>query len=843
MKRRSAWLVAALAAAPSIISFSRADEPPQVQAPATATASSEAADRIDPVVAARRVVLNFREEAWLPALTWLAQELNLNLDWQQLPEGTLSLHSTKDYSLSEAEDLINMQLLGRGFTLLKRGEVLRLVPLKDIDITLVPRVDAGELEKLERHQVVRVTLPLEWMLADEAAKEFKPLLSPYGQMFPMASTNRLEVLDAVVNLRELVRLLTKAESADSRRSRVAEFKLKFRKPDDIAAKVRQVLGLPPDGREARYGQTQLDIEQARFKAEAVKQLGTNARELLTDNKKPDVFIVVNDEESSLLVNAPPDKLELVRQTIEALDKPLPPVESPSTWETISRVKVHPVAGFDPETVSKLLLSLQERGNLAKETRIQHEPAYNRIIAFASPEDQLTIAQLIESFRAEKRSAAVLSLNSVTPQYAVSAIQLILKNPQRPIAPPAVAIDGQFQIEADPENSRLLLWATPDELSEVRQFLAQLGEGPAETTPTAQMHVVSLGGGDLDAMTKRMKVIWSEISDSPLIIEGREKEARQDKDKSDSTGAESNQPTVPAPVESSSVPPLGGPNNESVSQDSRLVSTVAASDTGKAPDEKEAPAAGSPPVRIIEGPQGDVVIVSRDPAAAAKAKRLLEQFMPGPDDVHVVALKHSQAYPVKRQLEEMLGISATAIAASKPVKLSSARPLTIDVDTRTNRLLIQHATPQQLKLVKEFIPLLDQPVQEDARLVRQQRVYRFKYRRASEVAETVKEVYRDLLSINDRVFASYANSRPVGYNQNVAATATNPEYQGLLSVGVDSEANLLIISAPGYLIEDVVKLAESVDTPSDGPALAVIPRTGDSSDAKFKEAISRILKKR
>ena len=61
----------------------------------------------------------------------------------------------------------------------------------------------------------------------------------------------------------------------------------------------------------------------------------------------------------------------------------------------------------------------------------------------------------------------------------------------------------------------------------------------------------------------------------------------------------------------------------------------------------------------------------------------------------------------------------------------------------------------MELVNQLIRLLDQPEQEDARLVRQQRIYRVQRKRASEVAEVVKEVYRDLLSSSDKVFAGQA----------------------------------------------------------------------------------------
>lgn len=790
-------------------------------------------------------MLNFRDEEWLPALEWLAGELNLNLDWQTLPEGKLSLFSTKDYAITEAEDLINMQLLARGYTLLKRGEILRLVPLKDIDITLVPRVTPEELEGLQKHQVVRVSIPLEWMVADQAATEFKPLLSPYGQMFPMTTSNRLEVLDAVVNLRELVRLLQRAESDDGRRVRVMEFVLKYRRAAEVAIQVRELLGLPADGRPSRSTQTQLDIEQAKFRAEAVKQLGTNARDLITE-KKPDTFLVVNEKDNSIVVNAPPDKLEMVRQTIDTLDKPLPPSES--SWQTVTRIKVHPVDGFDPETITKLLLTLQESGNLSKDARIQHEQAYNRIIAFASPEDQLTIANLIESYRAEKRSATVIPLTTISPEYAVKAVQLILKNPERPSTTPGVASDGQFQIEADPDNDRLLVWATPGELKEVREFLESLGETSSAAESQAQMHVVKIGAAEVEAVTGRLKRVWDDVSDAPLVIE------RKAEVKSGASGAG-------ASSSSDRTPAADAKADEEARGNFKLVSSKGKSEqpagkqqnseqqTGEQKNAQQ-PATGPaeqtsdlPPVRIIQGQKGDVVIISKDPQAASTAKRLLEQLIPEPGDIHIIELKHSQAYQVRRQLEEML--EDTYRGSGSVSKLSSERrPISIDVDTRTNRLIVQHATAKQMELINEFVPLLDKPAEEDDRLARQRRVYRLKYRGAEEVSDIIKEVYRDLLSVNDRAFSNYNSYRTVGYNKNIAATASNPEYQGLLSIGADEEANLLVISAPGYLIDEIIELAESVDTPQDGPAMAVIPVAGDSSeDGQLREALSKILRNR
>jgi type II secretory pathway component GspD/PulD (secretin) len=778
---------------------------------------------------AKRVQLAFRDQEWLPALQWLATQRELNLDWQTLPEGTFNLHSSQDYALAEAEDLINLQLLGRGYTLLRRGEVLRVVPLKDIDVTLVPHLDAELLESSQPHQFVRVSFPLEWMIADEAAKEFLPLMSPFGKLFPMASSNRLEAMDAVVNLREVHRLLSRAEKDEGRRERIAEFHLKYRKADEVAAKVRQLVGLPSDTTSTTAGQTQLDIEQARFKVEAVKQMGSNAKELLTD-KKPTMFITVNDKENSILVNGPPNKIEIVRQAIDAMDKPLPPTAS--TWETIGRVKVHEVAGFDPETISRLLLSLQERGNLAKETRVQHEAAYNRLIVFASAEDHLTIAQVIDSFKAQKRSAAVLQLGSLEPSYAVKSVQLILKAPERPSSTPGVASDGKFQIEADPEHRRLLLWATEDEVREVREFLMRLGETFSPSLATSQMHVLPLNGSSLDEIGVKLEKLWKDVSDAPLIIDGREnkstEEAGEPSKSDDQSKAKSGRETT-----------TSDRSDSEAFSGKRFVSSLDAKSIEGEMDRTELESfSDKAPVRVVKGEGGDIIVLSRDPIAAESAKRLIEKLTPSSSDVRVISLKHAQANSVKIQLEAML-LHTVSTSTSK---LSTSMPLKIDTDSRTNRLLIQHASVRQMELIAELVPIIDQPTSTDEKLVRVQKVYRFQYRRASEVVEVVKEVYRDLLSINDRVYSSYAGNRPTGYNQNLAATATNPEYQGLLAVGVDKEANILIISAPSYLIDNVLELVKSIDTQVDGGAVAVVPFSANPGESKPNEALSRLLGK-
>jgi type II secretory pathway component GspD/PulD (secretin) len=815
-----------------------AEQPsPAPAAPASASPSAPVNTSIE------LVRLNFQEQPWLSVLEWLATARKLNLDWQKLPEGTLNLSSTKQYSVEEAEDVINMQLLARGFTLLTRGEVLRLASLENIDITLVPKVDAAQLAELPRHQFVRVSFPLDWMIAEEAANEFKPLVSPYGKLFPMASSNRLEAMDAVVNLRELHRLLTRAEADEGRRERVAEFRLEHRKAEEVAVKVRQLLGLPAEPTPAPTVETQLDIEKVKFRSEAVKQLGANAQQFLSD--KPDVHLVVNDKENSILVNGRPDKIEIARQAIEAMDKPLPSGES--AWESINRVKVHEVSGFDPDTIAQLMQSLQERGNISKDTRIQHEAASNRLVVFASPEDHLVIANIIDSFRTNGRRAEVLPLSEIDPQYATKAVQLVMKNFARP-GSAGTASAGDFQIEPDAAHNRLLLWATPAEVAEVREFLARLGENSVVAQAKPKVHVVHLRGANADEVTQRLKRVWNDVSDAPLVIEPESQQTPA----ADAGTAPAVPPDAapeakpeppPAPADNTAQPMSvhpTGPPAQLVVQQSPAPPATASPDPP--PSSEPAPntiAEDLSAVRVIAGSDNDdMFILSRDPAAAEAAKQLVEKIVPADGDVRIIELKHAQAAIVESQLEAL--VEHTQPRDSSP--LSTAERLEIEADARTNRLMIQHASRRQMELVNQLVRLLDQPEQEDARLVRQQRIYRVQRKRASEVAEVVKEVYRDLLSSSDKVFAGQSSERPYGYNRALAATVKSPEYQGLLSVGVDVEDNTLVLSAPAYLMEEVLELVKLVDTSADDKTVKVVPIKSAAARESLQEALGRMFAK-
>ena len=115
------------------------------------------------------IQFQFRDQAWPDVLQWVADVSGLALDWQELPSDLLSIATPGKASLSETRDMINRHLLARGFTILEFPGVLQVVKTKEVNASLIPRVDPEDLESLPANRFVRTTYKLDTLIAKLSA--------------------------------------------------------------------------------------------------------------------------------------------------------------------------------------------------------------------------------------------------------------------------------------------------------------------------------------------------------------------------------------------------------------------------------------------------------------------------------------------------------------------------------------------------------------------------------------------------------------------------------------------------------------------------------------------------
>lgn len=774
-----------------------------------------------------RLRFRFQGQPWLGVLEWLARALQVSLDWQEVPDGELNLVTQDAYTLDETRDLINMHLLARGFTLLRRGEVLTLVKLENVNLALVPTVTPEELAGRDEYEWVRTTFPLSWLPAEKAAEQFEPLLSTSGQVHPLSAANQIEVVDAVINLRTLQDRVATLDNPSETRL-VREFKLKYARAEDVMDSVNELLGQESNPWRRFSGESmRLQAEQERQRVELLKSMGSDAKRYLRDDP---VHMVANVKENSILVSAAPDKIEIVKQAIEAIDRPSQSRQSLAADP--DRLKIYPISRIETDSVRDMLEELKDRGALNEDVEIEADYRNDRLIIYADNDDHQAIARFIEQVSPQNRQSVVIPLRVLEPAYAISAVNLMLEHlVQEQSSGYRGADQERFRIEADAANRRLLMWATEDEEQQVRRLLEQLGEQAGAEAETQQVRVVAPGAADAEKILARLEAIWPQISDHPLRIDGKEPSAppmsRSTDARSDESSEEENRRA----------------SNEAASHDARLAvfahrvreAAAESSDLEAESDtsDEESLEDATPPVFITTGPDGRLLVVSSDPAAAGRAADLIEALGPSKDAENVFQLKSASAYAVQYQLEEIFeatgeyessyGYYGRRRSSDSTSTLAPQQTLSFHSDATTNTLLVQNATPEQLQRIKQLIEIYDRPEFADEEIERQTVIYSVRHGEADAIAEVLKDVYRDLLSASDRAFDQIDSDRrgSAGYVGLAYSRRKTPQYKGLLSVGVDETNNRLAISAPGYLMEEVLDTVKKLDGADSARTVAVL----------------------
>src|SRR5205085_1814398 len=197
-----------------------------------------------------------------------------------------------------------------GFTMLRQGEMLAVVNIKKLDPGLVPRIAPSELDKRSDYEFVKVSFALDWMLSETAAEEFKPMLSPNGKLNALKSTNRLEAIDAVTNLREIYAVINDTQSKAGQERLVKEFVLEHARASEVEQQLNDLLGIED---KSKKKQQQMMMAQQRGGGQPMPQP--------EKQKGPPVNLVVNLRKNSVIANAPPDKMAVIEQAVKVLDVP------------------------------------------------------------------------------------------------------------------------------------------------------------------------------------------------------------------------------------------------------------------------------------------------------------------------------------------------------------------------------------------------------------------------------------------------------------------------------------------------------------------------------------------
>ncbi len=785
------------------------------------------------------VQFNYNGHPWAEVLQEFADAAKFSFDWQELPADSLNLVTQKKYNLLQARDLLNRHLLARGFTLVVQGEVLTAVKIEKLDPSLVPRVEADELEDYRPHDFVRVRFQLPQSMDPAKAKEdVKVLLSPNAKVTPLLNTKRLLVIDAVANLRSVRDLIYAEQMAADAIITPVVYHIRHRRADYVADQVMIVLGLDPASRKTPQ---ELQLETQRMQLfMKMQQKGKDVSKLLSKSG-PAVHIAVDRQQNTLMINAPPELMRTIDLTIKNCDVP----DGADLAFNAGRRTTEPHKTTTAST-DAVVSALTEFGQLDPLTRLQSDSETKTIFAYATEADHEKIENMIAKLDSSGRDFHVIQLRRLRATGLAGTLMTMIVGEEKKkennsrrrffsfgMSQENKKVEVDFKAMPDVENNRLILWANADELVKVQKMLVQLGESPNGENPNLnKVRVLRARSPEETAqLLERLKAAYP----GKLNIENKESQPKLEQPK----------PETEQEDKVTQRFPLGS---------GRFLTVQTAAPAGEPDTLVDEPS----PVNIIVTEDGRIVISSKDVAALNDLEDLLHTLVPPKHEFDYFKLKHVYASNVVLKLEtyfteELKGQTESVFdmwgdrSGRKDKNLGRAtlgrRELLRFVSDRyTNTVIVQGASPSQLTVIEQLIKIYDQAPEPKDYYARKTEVIELTYSRAEDIAKSLKEVYRELLSSKDKEFEDKEGSSSIIGNEKTyvfGEVSKNEDgedspvlisFDGMLAIGVDEISNSLIISARKEVLESVKETVQLLDKAATPKTMVHVHRVGGTLSA-------------
>jgi type II secretory pathway component GspD/PulD (secretin) len=236
---------------------------------------------------------------------------------------------------------------------------LQVVKTKEINASLIPRVDPEDLESLPANRFVRTTYKLDTLIAKDLIEELKQLISANGSMRALSKTNRLEAMDTAANLAEIHRIISQEQSDEVLNNLAREFELQHVRATDVREQLAQFLKLEPaknsNPQPGRMSPEDMEAQQQMMmQQQLAAQQGRQGAPKPATPSRAEVYLIANTRRNSIIVNAPPDKMAIVAAFITRVDVSNPDEDYQALT---TRMKVYRLSSLDPKQFVSSLMAL------------------------------------------------------------------------------------------------------------------------------------------------------------------------------------------------------------------------------------------------------------------------------------------------------------------------------------------------------------------------------------------------------------------------------------------------------------------------------------------------------
>ena len=451
-----------------------------------------------------RLKFNFRFQKWAEVLDWMADEAGLSLVMDEAPAGTFNYSDSKEYTPTEAIDLLNGWLMIKGYTLVRRERMLMSLNLKDgLPDNAIPRVTVDDLATRGRFEFVSVLIPMQGRLAETVLTEITPLLGTYGKAEVLTATQQMLVVDSAASVRVIqdvvqqVPLPTKpavpTPAVPAPKPELVVYPIQHANPEqagevlktiiagtlvvDAAAGQISVNAIPAEQAKAKIIIQQLESNQGPDSQPLLKMYAArsaNSVELLATLKliAPDAQFRYDEASRKLVAWANQAQQLQIATSLEEM-------VGQQSNEARTQLEVYPLQDIAPTTAQALITTL------LPDARITLDARTSSLIAIGTLADHQAIRELLLQLEQQTADVPLGQLKSYPLNPKVSAETTIAL---------LAGLTPSATVTSDAASRRLLITATPQDHEAIAAAIAQVSQDAGGELPELQFYPLQNASG-------------------------------------------------------------------------------------------------------------------------------------------------------------------------------------------------------------------------------------------------------------------------------------------------------------------------------------------------------------
>jgi type II secretory pathway component GspD/PulD (secretin) len=529
-------------------------------------------------------------------------------------------------------------------------------------------------------------------------------------------------------------------------------------------------------------------------------------------KRSTASVTLNEDTRSVFVVGIAEDHQLAEEIVKLVDVP--------RHERIFRqLKVFPVDGLDGKTLMDALNAAFH--DEPDRVELRHDFSTGRLYVFGNPSQLARADQMLETLTPEPRSLHVVALGAQDPYSTKEAIEALFTDTPYNRSP---------LVTVDADHQRLLIKATADQQTQIRNLLSQLGatasfdstslEDGQGSGEIGRIRLVP-SVGDSARLLDQLRSIWPALSPNPLkIVQPQQSDVK----------------SVPGSEAESEEPDQNDKNPSSDAQQNLQPDLDSGAST-----QSDQPAA----VVIVVG-KDQWTLASEDIQALEQLERVLNvirnpraQPILSTGNYSLYLLQRTSAKEMESTLESLLKPNDQRSSRS----VDALRRLKVVADERTNALIVSGSAADR-RLVEELLGVLDSEELLGRIQSMQPTTIVLESANAERVESLLKDIYRSQLSTS-------SSRRPLPIPEGVSSEVAtllqqlNAQSSGpLVTITADEPTNSIIIRAPRDLTAEIQQFVQSLDQQTaDTPSRRVeLIRLHSSNVKSIEQALRRLLVK-